>query len=59
MKVKNLLKLLKDEDPEADVFLVSEMDQDDYRDFSYASRVIGVTEIPIGYIYLTPDEIPL
>jgi hypothetical protein len=54
MKVRDLINLLGEEDPDSEVLLVSWKDQSLWGDFSYNSQAQGVSQIPVNRVLLVP-----
>jgi hypothetical protein len=54
MKVKDLIDLLGNEDPNAEVRLVDWRAQEVTYDVSYNSQRSGVSQIPVRTVYLMP-----
>lgn len=52
MKVKDLINLLGDEHPETQVRIVDSKRQEDWHNFTYNSRVAGVSELPVKIVVL-------
>lgn len=52
MRVRDLINLLGQEDPNAHVNLVDQRRQELSHDFSYISRIQGVSEIPVRLVLL-------
>jgi hypothetical protein len=52
MKVRDLINLLGDENPNSEVRIVNSKRQEIDHDFHYVSRVAGVTEVPVKLVLL-------
>jgi hypothetical protein len=52
MKVRDLINLPGDEHPDSEVRIVASKRQEDWHNFTYNSRVAGVSELPVKIVVL-------